>query len=123
MPRRTPNPLPSQVELEAAFRYDHAHGKLYRRVGSGNVKAGARAGGVSGNGYVLVWCKGRQYSAHRIIWKLVYGVEPPELLDHLDGDKTNNDIRNLQPTTVSENTINSNRTKKAKNAQTTNPIR
>ena len=30
-------------------------------------------------------------------WLYVYGEEPPEFLDHKDGDKANNRIENLRP--------------------------
>lgn len=43
------------------------------------------------NGSIL----GETYAAHRIIWKLVYGVEP-ELIDHINGDCTDNRIGNLR---------------------------
>ena len=40
----------------------------------------------------LLW---RGVFAHRVIWKLVYGVEPDEV-DHIDGDGSNNRLPNLR---------------------------
>lgn len=34
--------------------------------------------------------------AHRLIWFLVYGQVPKMEIDHIDGDKLNNSIRNLR---------------------------
>ena len=46
---------------------------------------------------------GEEYYAHRIAWKLYYGVEPPLIIDHVDGDGHNNKIDNLEEVTNAEN--------------------
>ena len=45
---------------------------------------------------------GLRYQAHRIIWKLVTGMEPPEEIDHRDRDSFNNRWKNLRAATRQE---------------------
>ena len=54
------------------------------------------------NGYGVVKLNGQVYKAHRIIFKFVYGYLP-DMLDHRDGNKMNNNITNLRPATAQEN--------------------
>ena len=46
------------------------------------------------------------YSAHRIAWLLVYGKPIPDLIDHIDGNPNNNQIRNLRRTSHGSNMAN-----------------
>lgn len=63
------------------------------------------AGYVSPLGYVQVRIEGSLYSAHRLIWLIVYG-EWPEEIDHISGDPTDNRIGNLRACTHAENSCN-----------------
>ena len=36
-----------------------------------------------------------KYNAHRLAWKIYYGEDPPDIIDHVDGDGSNNKIENL----------------------------
>lgn len=56
--------------------------------------------------YISITIHGKKYRAHRIIWKLVTGEEPPEFIDHIDQDATNNKWNNLRPATYSINNRN-----------------
>jgi len=57
----------------------------------------------SGMHYREVCFKKNKWRAHRVVWKMHYGVEPPEIIDHVDGDGTNNKIENLRAATVCQN--------------------
>ena len=59
------------------------------------------------NLYVRIYLLGVPYFAHRIAWKMFYGEEPPEVIDHVDNDGTNNAIRNLRKATPNQNMWNS----------------
>lgn len=50
---------------------------------------------------------GRVYLAHRIIWKLVTGEEPPPIVDHKDRNPGNNRWSNLRVASKGQNNINS----------------
>lgn len=102
MPRAATKLLPSQAELRALFDYDPATGVLTWRPRGGAYTRfdGAAAGTVDRAGYVAVGIKtgGKPtyYKAHRIIWKMMTGQEPPEQIDHRDLDRSNNRWRNLR---------------------------
>lgn len=44
--------------------------------------------------------------AHRVVYYLATGLEPPDVLDHLDGNRQNNSPDNLRSVTVQENNHN-----------------
>lgn len=50
----------------------------------------------SGAGYHGVCIFGKQYLAHRIIWKLVHGVDPVGEVDHINGNRRDNRAVNLR---------------------------
>ena len=89
--------------LRELFEYDPVSGLLKWRVNRQRVKAGQEAGVLMRSGHVRVKIEGRSYMAHRLVWMLWYGVEPPALIDHRDGDPTNNRIANLRPATKAQN--------------------
>lgn len=62
-------------------------------------RGSARKGSIAGNYDSEYWRVGRRERilAHRIIWELVFGKIPDGcIVDHKDGDKTNNKISNLR---------------------------
>jgi hypothetical protein len=56
-----------------------------------------------GKYYREVTFERNKWRAHRVIWKMHYGTEPPEIIDHIDGDGTNNRIENIREATVYQN--------------------
>ena len=72
---------------------------------SRNVRAGSPAGHFgSYHGYYRVKFGGQDVLAHRIVWVLHNGPIPQGMqIDHIDGDRTNNDVRNLRLASVSQN--------------------
>jgi hypothetical protein len=68
--------------------------------------AGQVAGNVSKRGYISVGIDARSFLAHRVIWVLVTGEDPGNLLDHKDTDKSNNRWLNLRKATKQQNGCN-----------------
>jgi hypothetical protein len=104
--------------LRKALDYDPETGLLFWRRRDdvppkvNNRFAGKPAGGRDGQyGYITVRLYDRLYQAHRLVWLHVHGVWPDAVLDHIDGNPTNNRIDNLRPATRAEN--NRNRAKAA----------
>ena len=64
--------------------------------------AGKPAGLINHNGYWLVAIDDRKYLAHRAIWKMTTGKEPPLIIDHKDGNPANNRWSNLRAATALE---------------------
>jgi hypothetical protein len=87
--------------------FEHRDGVLYwKKQTSTRVIAGSKAGRVDTNGYVIIGLNRKRYKAHRIIFLMLNGYVPP-ILDHIDGNRSNNKIKNLRAATVSQNLQNS----------------
>lgn len=69
------------------------------------VKAGDIAGSVNSKGYVCICVLGSSYLAHRLAWVLFHGRIPKEI-DHINGDRSDNRIRNLRDSCRAENALN-----------------
>jgi hypothetical protein len=62
----------------------------------------------STRGYIVVNVDGRFFKASRIIWRMVTGQDPGELLiDHIDGDPSNDRFDNLRVATTCQDAFNS----------------
>lgn len=81
----------------------------YRDDGLLYSKASKQIVGTHNNeGYIRIrGSNGKEYRAHRIIWSLFNG-EIPEgmLIDHIDGNRSNNRIENLRLATRIQNNAN-----------------
>ena len=63
---------------------------------------GKRAGYQKKNGYRRIIFKGVEYLEHRLAWYFVTG-EMPRIIDHLDGNPSNNKFCNLENGGIREN--------------------
>lgn len=71
--------------------------------------AGKEASTAKNDTYRQVCIFYQYIRAHRIIWMFVHGNWPNGEIDHIDGDRSNNRIKNLRLVTDSENRRNSKR--------------
>lgn len=86
--------------------FEYKDGVLYWRVDMHpNKVAGNPVGSITKSGYLETKVYGAPYKVHRLIWSLHFDSNP-EMIDHIDGNKTNNDIHNLRESTRSENGFN-----------------
>lgn len=93
--------------LRELLAYDELTGEFtWVRPQSNRVAAGAKAGCISHEGYLLIRVDGTTYKAHRLAWLFVNGVFPADVLDHWDTNKLNNRIGNLREVTQTVNTQN-----------------
>lgn len=96
----------TQERIKELFDY-RDDGNLVRKVTvQSRSMAGQVAGGVTGEGRVLVSVDYRRYKAHRLVWLWHHGTMPPEI-DHIDGNPSNNRIENLRAVTHAQNMKNS----------------
>lgn len=110
-----PNPLPSIDRVNELLSYDAETGLFSWKIDRNwNSKAGSRAGSLRRDGYIGLKIDGERLLAHRVAWLVVNGTDPL-VIDHADGDRSNNSIRNLRDGTHSENCANSKKRKAAKN--------
>ncbi len=63
--------------------------------------------GFDTNGYLSISIDGQTYRAHRLAWLYMTGEEPPPVIDHADGEKSNNRWVNLREATATQNKANS----------------
>lgn len=73
------------------------------------VKPGMTAGTLNKNGYIFIKVGTYIYRAHRLAWFYVYGEWPSidnYQIDHIDGNRANNAIKNLRLINNSKNARN-----------------
>ena len=117
--------LPSQEVLRQLLRYEPDTGKLFRLAVDASTITTSDSRGIDWavaaynaanagreaftykdpRGYLHGKVLGKKYQAHRVIWKLVHGDEPPQV-DHINGDQSDNRIANLRACTNEENARN-----------------
>lgn len=86
--------------------FEYRNGDLYHKVARANAIVGTKAGCLNtANGYISVSIYGMIFNAHVIIFAIHHGYIP-EMVDHIDRDKTNNHIDNLRAATKTINAIN-----------------
>lgn len=89
--------------LRELLDYDAKTGEFTWRVSCRGTKAGDRAGTDSSQGRRHIIIGYARFKAHRLAWFYVYGAWPEKLIDHINGDPTDNRIENLREASVSEN--------------------
>lgn len=95
----------SQKEIRNKLLYKN--GKLFWKKSNGKtIKAGQLAGSASGRGYRYIRINGSKVPEHRVIWFYHYGVWPIAQIDHIDGNRSNNNINNLREIDQSGNNKN-----------------
>jgi hypothetical protein len=89
--------------LRELLDYNPKNGEFVWRVSCRGTKAGDIAGtsGTEGRRHITIGYS--RYKAHRLAWLYVYGSFPTKLIDHINGDPTDNRIANLREATMSEN--------------------
>lgn len=78
----------------AALEYDPETGLF--RWKAGRQRAGVVTGTVGKRGYVVIDFHRLKFYAHRLAWLFAKGVWPEQLIDHINGLKTDNRLANLR---------------------------
>jgi hypothetical protein len=94
-------------KLKNYVTYDKDTGEFDWVDGNATGRKNGKPGWLSSvDGYVHIRIDYKLYRAHHLAWLYVYG-EMPDMIDHIDRDRSNNAIANLRLATKSENAINS----------------
>lgn len=110
MSRKFNNDLTAQ-QVRDALDYEPDTGtfRWRRNPRGGSKKAGDVAGYLMNQGYWCIMIGGKSYLAHRLAWLHVKGVWPSLLIDHENGNKSDNRFVNLREADEGQNTWNSDR--------------
>jgi hypothetical protein len=88
-------------------KLEYRNGSLFWKVKPNkNIAAGARAGSKRPDGYRHVRLNKKFYQEHMLIWCLLKGEWPEQLIDHENEIRDDNRIGNLRLATKSQNAIN-----------------
>jgi len=87
--------------ISELLRYEPESGRFYWRKDRGKASMGDEAGVIdtdTGNApdYIRIGVDYKLRLAHRLAYLLMTGYWPPEQIDHLDGDGTNNCWENIR---------------------------
>ena len=93
--------------LKKHLKYCQDSGEFTWLISKRGVAKGSKAGTSISNGCgktyrVIGICRDR-YVAHHLAWLYVYGIMPPEQVDHINGNGQDNRIKNLRLVSVGEN--------------------
>jgi hypothetical protein len=97
------------TQAEAHRLFEYRDGVLYWKVrpqNSRKSKDDNTAGTVTTGGYVKVTIAQKKYYAHQIVFLMQHGYIPG-VIDHIDGNTSNNRIDNLRESSKSFNACNS----------------
>ena len=95
----------TQELLQQTFIY--RGGKLYWRISPGRrVKAGRVFGFINNQGYRCGGFLGKSFKHSRLVFLFVRGYMP-QMIDHINRNKSDDRIENLRAVSTSENRINS----------------
>ncbi len=93
----------SQSVLKSELHYDPSTGVFTRNVARGNRPAGCVVGTDDGQGYLKIQVLGHRHKAHRLAWLYMHGKFPDCEIDHINGVKSDNRIKNLRLASTLEN--------------------
>lgn len=94
-----------QQRLKEMLDYNEESGLFVwrRRPRTCRVQVGDVAGYINSKGYVYIGLDGKGHLGQRLAWLYVHGVLPALEVDHINGIRSDNSLRNLRLTTHAEN--------------------
>lgn len=99
--------LTTHEQLCDALRYDSDTGFFTWIKPRPKIQVGTRAGFSHHKGYRRIEFCGQGYAEHRLAWFYVHKEWPFGLIDHINGNKSDNRIINLRIATNGQNRANS----------------
>ena len=92
--------------MSSLLNYNPDTGELTWLVSAGRIRSGDVVKSMESQGYLKAKIKGKTYKAHRLAWLLHHGESPPRLIDHINGNRSDNRIANLRLATPAQNSAN-----------------
>lgn len=101
---------PTQADIKKLFIYKR--GCLIWKVSNNKAMIGRIAGYLQSDGYTRIGINGKGYAAHILIYIYHYNHIPDgHEIDHINGERSDNRIRNLRVVTNQENKFNNHEVK------------
>jgi len=95
------------MDYNNLFEYKDGHLYYIKDIKGRSNMLGKRAGTLRDDGYIGIFINQKYYFEHRIIWEIIMGEIPNGFyIDHIDGDRSNNNIENLRLCTTQQNAYN-----------------
>ncbi len=95
-------PILTQQYLKEIIHYNPKTG-LFKWTSEKKYANSHTIGYTNPYGYHSIMIDGRNFPAHRLAWLYVYGIFPPNQVDHINHDKLDNRISNLRAVTNQDN--------------------
>ncbi len=102
----SPVTYPAKQRLDELLEYNQDSGSLTWRRNVSAKKAGQRAGCLLRSGHRVVRVDGRLLLAHRVIWIMMTGEQPPDVIDHINERPDDNRWANLRRSNKAGNALN-----------------
>jgi len=97
----------TQEVLKSVLSYDANTGDFtWVKKHCRKVVVGSKAGSITGQGYVEIAFLNMRFLGHRLAWFYANGHWPVNVIDHIDGVRTNNRLKNLRDVSYTENNQN-----------------
>ena len=91
---------------EGKFAYFPKTGEMFWLIRGGRKRKDRCAGYVMKGGYIMIEHNGKSISAHRWAWKIMTGSWPEAMIDHINGNPSDNRFCNLRAATQTQNAQN-----------------
>ena len=94
----------TQDRLKELLSYDPETGVFVRiKTTSKKIKVGSVAGTLHPDGYRYIQVDRKKFKEHRLAWFYITSAFPPDQIDHINRNKSDNRFANLRAVTRSEN--------------------